>query len=83
MRPRTSLLLSVLVCTALFALPATTAAQSEHPTLAIGAPAPDFCLPGVDGQTHCLKDYASSKILVVAFICNHCPTSQLYETRIK
>jgi thiol-disulfide isomerase/thioredoxin len=54
-----------------------------HPTLAIGSPAPDFCLPGVDGKTHCLKDYAASKILVVAFICNHCPTSQLYETRIQ
>jgi thiol-disulfide isomerase/thioredoxin len=56
---------------------------NEHPTLAIGSPAPDFCLPGVDGQTHCLKEYAASKVLVIAFICNHCPTSQLYETRIK
>ena len=56
---------------------------AEHPTLAIGSPAPDFCLPGVDGQTHCLKEYAASKVLVLAFICNHCPTSQLYETRIK
>jgi thiol-disulfide isomerase/thioredoxin len=59
------------------------AAGDEHPTLAIGSAAPDFCLPGVDGQTHCLKDYAASKVLVIAFICNHCPTSQLYETRIK
>jgi thiol-disulfide isomerase/thioredoxin len=56
---------------------------SEHPTLAIGSVAPDFCLPGVDGQTHCLKEYSASKVLVIAFICNHCPTSQLYETRIK
>lgn len=53
------------------------------PPLAIGAAAPDFCLPGVDGQTHCLKDYAAAKVLMIAFICNHCPTSQLYETRIK
>jgi thiol-disulfide isomerase/thioredoxin len=58
-------------------------AQQEHPPLAIGRPAPDFCLPGTDGRTHCLKDYAASKVLVVAFICNHCPTSQLYESRIK
>lgn len=49
----------------------------------IGAPAPDFCLPGIDDQTHCLKDYAGSKVLVIAFICNHCPTSQLYESRIE
>jgi peroxiredoxin len=53
------------------------------PTLAIGSPAPDFCLPGIDGATHCLKDYASAKVLVLIFTCNHCPTAQLYETRIK
>jgi thiol-disulfide isomerase/thioredoxin len=60
-----------------------TADGNEHPTLALGSAASDFCLPGVDGQTHCLKEYAASKVLVIAFICNHCPTSQLYETRIK
>jgi len=70
-------LLGILLCTS------AGADQSEHPTLAIGSPAPDFCLPGIDGQVHCLKDYAASKVLVIAFICNHCPTSQLYETRIK
>jgi peroxiredoxin len=58
-------------------------AQHVPPTLEIGSPAPDFCLPGIDGETHCLKDYASTRILVVIFTCNHCPTAQLYETRIK
>ncbi len=53
------------------------------PTLAIGAPAPDFCLPGIDGQTHCLKEYAPSKVMILVFTCNHCPTAQLYEGRIK
>jgi len=72
-----------LLCSLSLMLPSLTFAQTEHPTLAIGSSAPDFCLPGVDGQTHCLKDFAASKILVVAFICNHCPTSQMYETRIK
>ncbi len=66
---------------------AITATQEEEghgpPTLAIGSAAPDFCLKGVDGQRHCLKDYDSAKVLMIAFICNHCPTSQLYETRIK
>ena len=66
----------------LLCLPAS-AAGDEHPTLAIGSAAPDFCLPGIDGQTHCLKEYAASKILVIAFTCNHCPTAQLYESRIK
>lgn len=59
------------------------AEESSPPPLAIGAAAPDFCLPGIDGQTHCLAEYASSKVLVIAFTCNHCPTAQLYETRLK
>ena len=59
------------------------AAEEAPPTLAIGANAPDFCLPGIDDQTHCLKDYAASKVLVIVFTCNHCPTAQLYESRIK
>jgi peroxiredoxin len=51
-------------------------------TLAIGAKAPDFSLPGVDGKTYTLSDFAQSKILVVIFTCNHCPTAQAYEGRI-
>jgi peroxiredoxin len=57
--------------------------EGGPPTLTIGASAPDFCLPGIDGQTHCLKEYSASKVLVIAFTCNHCPTAQLYESRIK
>jgi peroxiredoxin len=58
-------------------------AGDEPPVLPIGSPAPDFCLPGIDDKTHCLKDYASAKVLVIIFTCNHCPTAQLYEKRIK
>lgn len=58
-------------------------ADEPHPTLAIGSPAPDFALPGTDGQTHKLADYGRSKVLVIVFTCNHCPTAQLYESRIK
>jgi thiol-disulfide isomerase/thioredoxin len=58
-------------------------ADDVHPTLALGSPAPDFSLPGIDGKTHHLSDYSGSKILVVVFTCNHCPTAQLYESRIK
>ena len=57
--------------------------QSAHPILAIGSPAPNFSLPGVDGKTHALADYASSPILVVIFTCNHCPIAQMYERRIQ
>ena len=51
-------------------------------TLAIGSSAPDFHLPGVDGKTYSLADFAQSKVLFVVFTCNHCPTAQAYEGRI-
>ncbi len=53
------------------------------PILKIGSPAPDFSLPGVDGQTHSLSEYAGSKVLVIVFTCDHCPVAQMYEKRIK
>jgi thiol-disulfide isomerase/thioredoxin len=52
-------------------------------TLPLGSPAPDFSLTGVDGRTYTLKDFAEAKILVVVFTCNHCPTAQYYEERLK
>jgi len=58
-------------------------ADEPHATLAIGSAAPDFALPGIDGKIHKLSDYAASKVLAIVFTCNHCPTAQLYETRIK
>lgn len=58
-------------------------ALDDPQTLPIGSPAPDFSLPGVDGKTYSLKDFASSKILLIVFTCNHCPTAQAYEERIK
>src|SRR5215472_5616481 len=61
----------------------TPPVSGAHPILAIGAAAPDFSLPGIDGKTHQLSDYQSSPLLMVMFLCNHCPTSQLYEGRAK
>ena len=58
-------------------------AEPQYPTLPIGAPAPDFSSPGIDGRNHSLKDFAKAKILTVIFTCNHCPTAQAYEERIK
>jgi peroxiredoxin len=54
----------------------------EHPTLAIGASAPDFSLPGVDGKTYTLQSFKNAKVLAIVFMCNHCPSSQAYEDRI-
>ena len=59
------------------------AAFADNPkTLDIGAAAPDFSLPGTDGRTYTLKDFAAAKVLCVIFTCNHCPTAQAYEDRI-
>ena len=51
-------------------------------SLPIGAKAPDFNLPGVDGQSYSLASFSKAKILVVVFTCNHCPTAQAYEDRL-
>jgi thiol-disulfide isomerase/thioredoxin len=51
--------------------------------LPIGSAAPDFSLPGVDGKTYTLADFAGSKLLIVVFTSNHCPTAQAYEERLK
>src|SRR3984957_8558977 len=67
-----------------FVLLASLAASAEdHPILPLCSGAPNFVLPGVDGETHQLSDYASSPVLVVAFMCNHCPIAQMYERRIQ
>ena len=41
--------------------------------LPLGTPAPDFDLPGTDGNNYSLRSFASGRLLLVAFICNHCP----------
>jgi peroxiredoxin len=59
------------------------AAGFQPETLPIGAAAPDFNLPGVDGRNYALQDFAAAKVLVIVFTCDHCPTAQYYEERIK
>lgn len=52
-------------------------------TLQIGEVAPDFSLPGVDGKTYSLSDFADHRVLVIVFSCNHCPYVVGSEERIK
>jgi len=52
------------------------------PTLALGSPAPDFDLPGVDNRRYSLTSFAGKPVLVVIFSCNHCPYVKDYETRM-
>ena len=70
--------------TSLFAVLAVARAQPVglH-ELQIGEVAPDFALPGIDGLTHRLADYKTAKLLMIAFISNHCPDSHAAENRIK
>jgi thiol-disulfide isomerase/thioredoxin len=58
------------------------AEASKVVPLEIGSAAPDFSLPGVDGKTYGIADFAKANILVVVFMANHCPTAQAYESRI-
>jgi peroxiredoxin len=42
--------------------------------LALGTAAPPFTLPDtVSGKSVSLEDFAESRALLVAFLCNHCP----------
>lgn len=59
------------------------AVEVSYPPLKIGSPAIDFAMPGVDGKTYQLKDFAAARVLVLVFTCNHCPTAQAYEERLK
>jgi thiol-disulfide isomerase/thioredoxin len=58
-------------------------AATNPPVLSLGSPLPDFTLPGVDGKTYTPADFAAAKVLAIVFTCNHCPTAQAYEERLK
>jgi hypothetical protein len=47
---------------------------TEIKPLAIGAAAPDFNLPGIDGRNYTLSDFEDYEVLFVVFWANHCPT---------
>ena len=39
----------------------------------LGTPAPAFDLPGIDGRRRTLREFDGAPLLLVMFICNHCP----------
>lgn len=41
--------------------------------LPLGTAAPAFSLPATDGSVVTLENFQGSSLLLVAFICNHCP----------
>jgi len=54
----------------------------EKNRFALYAVAPDFNLPGVDGENYSLNRFSEKSILVIIFSCNHCPYVKAYEDRI-
>jgi peroxiredoxin len=78
---RATIVVIALMLAQMFVARVGNAAQVKP--LEIGQAAPDFELPGVDGKTYRLADFNAAKVLVVVFTCNHCPTAQAYEDRIK
>jgi peroxiredoxin len=51
-------------------------AKESADVLSRGDEAPGFELPGVDGETHALADYADRDAVLLVFTCNHCPYAQ-------
>ena len=51
-------------------------------SVGLGTEAPQFDLPGVDGQNHSLDSYADADVLVLVQSCNHCPYVQAWDQRL-
>jgi peroxiredoxin len=51
-------------------------------SVGLGTEAPQFDLPGVDGQNHSLDSYADGDVLVLVQSCNHCPYVQAWDQRL-
>ena len=43
------------------------------PESELNSPAIDFSLISIDGKNYSLKNFADKDILVIVFMCNHCP----------
>ena len=54
----------------------------ESQTIAAGSACPDFDLPAVEGGRFRRDDFQDKKVLVVMFICRHCPYVIAVEDRI-
>lgn len=47
--------------------------KESQEKLGVGDIAPGFELPGADGETHSLDQFADRELILVVFTCNHCP----------
>lgn len=62
-------------------VPCVTLAQAPRSPIGVGSQAPSFSLMGTDGVLHNSTEWKNN-VLVVAFLCNHCTESQIYEARL-
>lgn len=51
-------------------------AMDSDSELERGDVAPDFELPGTDGESYTLDSFADNDALLLVFTCNHCPYAQ-------
>jgi peroxiredoxin len=58
-------------------------APDAKAALAIGAAAPDFTLPDVDGRAHTLASLKGKSGTLILFIATQCPYSNAYNERIQ
>ncbi|MFB6263602.1 MAG: thioredoxin family protein [Bradymonadaceae bacterium] len=54
----------------------------ESDDVELGADAPDFDLPATDGDRYSLESFSEADVLVVMFICNHCPYVKAVRDRL-
>lgn len=54
----------------------------ESSAIPMGTEAKDFTLMDVNGKEHSLDDFSDSKVLVIIFMCNHCPYVQAIWERL-
>lgn len=50
--------------------------------LPLGSPMIDFSLPDPYGKIHSTSGYADRRVLVIIFMCNHCPYIQAVKDRL-
>ena len=54
----------------------------ESLNLPLGTPAINFSLKGVDERTYTLESFTDARLLVIVFMCNHCPYVQAVWPRL-
>ncbi len=57
-------------------------ALKDGTNITLGTPCPDFHLSAVDGNRYRRDDFKDKEVLVVMFICNHCPYVVAVEDRM-